>query len=168
MGNNSGQRNRGVEALSGGGGGGGPVVNYIFLFLLSCNLSLLSLGAQLLFLPPSPSFVIPTVAFFLYLQSSLLFYFSQYLQPIWLIIIVCVTCCNTASSNAPQITLFSKGAALQRTNTEYWKQISQEKELRGLSPNFHIHVSVSDLYIPTIDLPILLHAGNMCTDLGNV
>jgi hypothetical protein len=23
-----------------------------------------------------------------------------------------------------------------------------EKELRGLSPNFHIHVSVSDLYIP--------------------
>jgi hypothetical protein len=23
-------------------------------------------------------------------------------------------------------------------------------------PNFHIHVSVSDLYIPTIDLPILL------------
>jgi hypothetical protein len=29
-------------------------------------------------------------------------------------------------------------------------------ELRGLSPNFHIHVSESDLYIPTIDLPILL------------
>ncbi len=28
---------------------------------------------------------------------------------------------------------------------------------RGHSPNFHIHVSVSDLYIPTIDdLPILL------------
>ncbi len=25
-----------------------------------------------------------------------------------------------------------------------------EKELRGLSPNFHIHVSVSDLYIPRI------------------
>jgi hypothetical protein len=31
-----------------------------------------------------------------------------------------------------------------------------EKELRGHSPNFHIHVSVSDFYIPTIDLPILL------------
>jgi hypothetical protein len=28
--------------------------------------------------------------------------------------------------------------------------------LRGLSPNFHIHVSVSDLYILTIGLPILL------------
>ncbi len=25
-----------------------------------------------------------------------------------------------------------------------------EKERRGLRPNFHIHVSVSDLYIPTI------------------
>jgi hypothetical protein len=30
------------------------------------------------------------------------------------------------------------------------------KELFGLSTNFHIHVSVSDLYIPTMDLPILL------------
>ncbi len=30
-----------------------------------------------------------------------------------------------------------------------------EKELRGHSSNFHIHVSVSDLHIPTIDLPIL-------------
>ncbi len=26
--------------------------------------------------------------------------------------------------------------------------VFQEKELRGLSPHFHIHVSVSDLYIP--------------------
>jgi hypothetical protein len=29
-------------------------------------------------------------------------------------------------------------------------------ELRGLSPNFHIHVSVSDLYIPTFGPPIFL------------
>ena len=29
-------------------------------------------------------------------------------------------------------------------------------KLRGLVPNFHIHVSVSDLYIPTIGPPILL------------
>jgi hypothetical protein len=35
------------------------------------------------------------------------------------------------------------------------KQIFPEKELPGLSPNVHIHVSVSDLYIPTIGLPIL-------------
>ncbi len=44
--------------------------------------------------------------------------------------------------------------ALQRTNTENLKQIFPEnsQELRGHSPNFHIHVSVSDLYIPAIDL----------------
>ncbi len=47
-------------------------------------------------------------------------------------------------------------AALQRTNTENWKQIFSEKELRSHSPNFHIHVSERYLYIPTIDLPILL------------
>ncbi len=33
----------------------------------------------------------------------------------------------------------------QRHNTEYLKQIFPEKELRSLNPNFHIHVSVSDL-----------------------
>jgi hypothetical protein len=37
------------------------------------------------------------------------------------------------------------------------KQIFPEKELRGHSPNFHMHVSVGDLFIPTIDLPLLLH-----------
>ncbi len=42
---------------------------------------------------------------------------------------------------------------LQRRNTENSKNIFPEKELRGLSPNFHIHVSVS---VPTIGLPILL------------
>jgi hypothetical protein len=46
--------------------------------------------------------------------------------------------------------------ALQRQNTEISKQIFPEKEYRGLSPNFHIHASVSDLYIPTIGLPIVL------------
>jgi hypothetical protein len=45
---------------------------------------------------------------------------------------------------------------LQRRNTEISKQIFPEKEYRGLSPNFHIHASVSDLYIPTIGLPSLL------------
>jgi hypothetical protein len=45
--------------------------------------------------------------------------------------------------------------SLQRTNTENSKQIFPEKELRGHSPNFHIHVSLSDLYIPRTDLPIL-------------
>jgi hypothetical protein len=45
---------------------------------------------------------------------------------------------------------------LQRQNAENLKQIFPEKEYRGLSPNFHIHVSVSELYIPTIGLPVLL------------
>ncbi len=45
---------------------------------------------------------------------------------------------------------------LQRQNTEISKQIFPEKEYRGLSPNFRIHASVSDLYISTIGLPILL------------
>jgi hypothetical protein len=31
-----------------------------------------------------------------------------------------------------------------------------EKELRGLSPYFHIHVSVSDLYIPRIGPQLFL------------
>ena len=45
---------------------------------------------------------------------------------------------------------------LQGQNTEISKQIFPEKEYRGLSPDFHIHASVSDLYIATIGLPILL------------
>ncbi len=45
---------------------------------------------------------------------------------------------------------------LQRQNIEISKQIFPEKECRGLSPSFHILVSVSDLYISTIGLPILL------------
>jgi hypothetical protein len=36
------------------------------------------------------------------------------------------------------------------------KKIFPEKEYRGLSPYFHIHVSVSELYIPTMGLPFLL------------
>ena len=50
--------------------------------------------------------------------------------------------------------------ALQRQNAENLKQIFPEKEYRGLSPNFHIHVPVSELSIPTI--------GNMQTDPGNI
>ncbi len=42
-----------------------------------------------------------------------------------------------------------------------------ERELRCLSPSFHIHVSVSDLYIPTIGPPIFLQQ-NMKTHRGNI
>ncbi len=45
--------------------------------------------------------------------------------------------------------------------------IFPEKELLGLSPNFHIHVSVRDLYIPTIGPPIFLQQ-NRQTDCGNI
>jgi hypothetical protein len=45
---------------------------------------------------------------------------------------------------------------LQRKNAENLKQIFPEKEYRGLSSNFHIQVSVSELYIPTMELPFLL------------
>jgi hypothetical protein len=41
-------------------------------------------------------------------------------------------------------------------NADNLKPIFPEKEYRGLSPNFHIHVSVSELYIPTMGLPFLL------------
>jgi hypothetical protein len=47
-------------------------------------------------------------------------------------------------------------STLQRHNTENLKQIFPEKEYRGHSPNFQIHVSVSELYIPTMGLPFLL------------
>jgi hypothetical protein len=47
-------------------------------------------------------------------------------------------------------------ATLQRHYAENSKQIFPEMKLRGVSPRFYIHVSVSDLYITTIGLPILL------------
>jgi hypothetical protein len=47
------------------------------------------------------------------------------------------------------------------------KQIFPEMKLRGLSPNFYIHISVSDLYLPTIGLPILLQE-NRGTDSRNI
>jgi hypothetical protein len=40
-------------------------------------------------------------------------------------------------------------STLQRYYTENSKHIFPEKELRGHSPNSYIHVSVSDLHIPT-------------------
>jgi hypothetical protein len=55
--------------------------------------------------------------------------------------------------------------------TVHCKEISisvfPEKELRGLSPNFHIYVSVSDLYIPTFCPSVFLQQ-NRQTDQGNI
>jgi hypothetical protein len=63
---------------------------------------------------------------------------------------------NSAVYKTTVFILYGSFAALQKQNTEVSKQIFPEKEYRGLSPNFHIHTSESDLYIPTIGLPILL------------
>ncbi len=45
---------------------------------------------------------------------------------------------------------------LHWTKSKIRNKYSQKRKLSGHGPNVHIHVSVSDLYIPTIDLPILL------------
>jgi hypothetical protein len=57
--------------------------------------------------------------------------------------------------------------ALQRHYTENAKQILPEMKLRGLVLDSYIHVSVSDFYIPTIGMPILLHE-NRWTYQGNI
>jgi hypothetical protein len=51
---------------------------------------------------------------------------------------------------------------LQRHNTGNSKQIFPKKELCGFSSNFHIHVSVSDLFIPLINLPNLYCCRKIC------
>jgi hypothetical protein len=51
-------------------------------------------------------------------------------------------------------------------NTENSKPIFLEKKMRGYSPTSYIHVSVSDLYIPLIGLPILLQE-NRWAEFGN-
>jgi hypothetical protein len=65
----------------------------------------------------------------------------------------CVLLANEHKMNSSSNEIFN---TLQRTNSENSKQIFLFWELRGHSPNFHIHVSVRDLFNPTIDLPILL------------
>jgi hypothetical protein len=71
--------------------------------------------------------------------------------------------CSTSALNIMGVLQYQ----MQRTSAENSKRIVPEKELRGPSPNFHIHVSVSDLYIPMIDLPILLQE-TMWTDPGTI
>jgi len=50
---------------------------------------------------------------------------------------------------------------------EIWIYVFQEKELRGISCNFHFYVSMSDLYIPTFGPPTFLQQ-NRQTDQGNM
>jgi hypothetical protein len=74
---------------------------------------------------------------------------------------------NWLQSKWTQSRAGGKCTALQRDNTENLKQIFPEKKLRGLCPNFNIHMSVSELYFHTIGLPILLQE-NMWTNPGNI
>jgi hypothetical protein len=55
------------------------------------------------------------------------------------------------------------GACTLQQNPIY---VFPEKELRGLSPDFHIHVSMHDLYIPGIGPHIFLQQ-NRQTNRGN-
>jgi hypothetical protein len=72
------------------------------------------------------------------------------------------------SNRCVRLIIFTKLSDIQNRRPSLYfpphcKEISiyvfPEKELRGLRPNFHIHVSVNDLYctyIPTIGPPIFL------------
>jgi hypothetical protein len=60
-----------------------------------------------------------------------------------------------------------RGVFTAKTQYRKSKHIIPEKELGGLSPNSYIHISVSDLYIPTIGLPILLQE-NRWTNPWNI
>jgi hypothetical protein len=47
------------------------------------------------------------------------------------------------------------------------KLLFPKQNYNVLSPSYYIHISVRDLYISRINLPILLQ-GNMWTDPGNI
>ncbi len=53
------------------------------------------------------------------------------------------------------------------SNTENLKQIFPEKELHGISPNFHIHLTLNDYIISQIGMPNLIHE-IIWTDFGNI
>jgi hypothetical protein len=72
------------------------------------------------------------------------------------------------SENSTLWPLHTVHSTLQRQNAENLIQIFPEKEYRGLRPNFHIHVSESELYIPSHDGSAFSAGGNMSTDPGNI
>jgi hypothetical protein len=78
-------------------------------------------------------------------------------------------CIGISERNGWYNSAYTVYCTLQRHYTENLKQIFSGMKLRGLVPNSYIHNSVSNLYIPTIDLPILLQE-NTCrwTDCRNI
>ncbi len=98
-------------------------------------------------------------------QYSVIVANPQNLRPSWLLLNYQLTLVDfkiimDESSNVTYIDSLISNRQLFPTPWCTAKKIrfmfSKKKKLRGLSPNFHIHVSVSDFYIPTIGLPILL------------
>ncbi len=51
---------------------------------------------------------------------------------------------------------YERNLTAKRQQRKFETNIPRKGIARGLSPSLHIHVSVSDLFIPTIGLPILL------------
>jgi hypothetical protein len=103
-----------------------------------------------------------------HIDNGYLAFLSLYLSPSPFSLLMELEGVGGFTDSVPCEWRYTTESTLQRTNTENWKQIFPKKELRGHSPNFHIHVSLSDLYIPVIDLPIYSAAGNMWTDPGNI
>ncbi len=68
----------------------------------------------------------------------------------------------TYQHNQKECRELSNLSTLQRKKNPNY--VFPEKEFRSLNPNFHIYVSVSDLYIPRIGPPIFMQQ----TDRGNV
>jgi hypothetical protein len=70
-------------------------------------------------------------------------------------------CCDTDCGQLYNVVMHTAKTQYRKFETKI-----PRKEIAGLSSNFHIHVSVSDLYIPRIGLHILLQE-NMWTDSWN-
>jgi hypothetical protein len=73
-------------------------------------------------------------------------------------------CCDTEGVGLAR-KMEMRGLEMQRGKV--WIYIFPEKELCGLSPNFNIHVSVSDQYIPTVR-PTYFSEQNRQTDQRNI
>jgi hypothetical protein len=90
---------------------------------------------------------------------------------------ICVTNCRATTENScSRIVWYFASIVCHQlwlyhtARTQYRKfetNIPRKRIAHGLNPNFHSHVSVSDLYIPKIGLPILLQE-NIWTDSGNI
>ncbi len=73
------------------------------------------------------------------IKKFLAYYLLMFIY--WVLLVIHVIVKDFLDSFQAKIPLFLY-STLQRTNTQNWKQIFPEKELRGYSHSFHIHVSV--------------------------